>query len=105
MYVCEPFVRSGRRADLWSPFNRTSDEPATVARSTPTGPTPCVSFLPRLQEAPMLTRDGILQYDACDVGTMPNQTDPTTGLPKFGPEYGDKVGSASPQASLTWAKS
>jgi hypothetical protein len=53
----------------------------------------------------MLTRDGILQYDACDVGTMPNQTDPTTGLPKFGPEYGDKVGSASPQASLTWAKS
>ncbi|GAA5966221.1 hypothetical protein JCM8115_006413 [Rhodotorula mucilaginosa] len=29
-------------------------------------------------------------YDACDVGTMPNQTDPTTGLPKFGPEYGDK---------------
>lgn len=72
-------------------LNRTSDEPATVARSTPTGPTPCVSFLPRLQEAPTLTRDGILQYDACDVGTMPNQTDPTTGLPKFGPEYGDKV--------------
>ncbi|GAA5992715.1 hypothetical protein JCM10908_006895 [Rhodotorula pacifica] len=29
-------------------------------------------------------------YDACDVGTMPNQTDPKTGLPKFGPEYGDK---------------
>lgn len=31
---------------------------------------------------------------------MPNQTDPHTGLPKFGPEYGDKVSSAFDTGTL-----
>lgn len=97
MYVYDSFVRDGPRADLSSPVNRTSDEPATVALSMPTGPTPCAPLLyARAEEEPTLTRDGNVQYDACDVGTMPNQTDPTTGLPKFGPEYGDKVSPSPP---------
>ncbi|GAA5839457.1 hypothetical protein JCM11251_002731 [Rhodosporidiobolus azoricus] len=29
-------------------------------------------------------------YDTCDVGTLPNQTDPTTGLPDLDPSQGDK---------------
>ncbi|GAA5900699.1 hypothetical protein JCM6882_000943 [Rhodosporidiobolus microsporus] len=29
-------------------------------------------------------------YDTCDVGTLPNQTDPTTGLPDLDPSKGDQ---------------